>query len=54
MYVTQHWFICHPSDYTVSEDAGIEPMRTVATLEFYITRQLILQLLDLFSGKEIF
>ncbi len=30
-YVIQHCFICHPSDYTVSEDAGIEPM-TVVTL----------------------
>jgi hypothetical protein len=25
MYVIQHCFICRPSDYTVSEDAGIEP-----------------------------
>jgi hypothetical protein len=31
MYVIQYCFICRPSDYTVSEDAGIEP-RTVATL----------------------
>jgi hypothetical protein len=31
MYCIQHCFICHPSDSTVSEDAGIEP-RTVATL----------------------
>ncbi len=31
MYVIQHCFICRPSDFTVSEDAGIEP-RTVATL----------------------
>ncbi len=30
MYVFQHCFICRPSDFTVSEDAGIEP-RTVAT-----------------------
>ncbi len=29
MYDIQHCFICRPSDYTVSEDAGIEP-RTVA------------------------
>ncbi len=29
-YFFQHCFICRPSDYTVSEDAGIEP-RTVAT-----------------------
>ncbi len=27
---TQHCFICRPSDFTVSEDAGIDP-RTVAT-----------------------
>jgi hypothetical protein len=31
MYVIQHCFICHPSDSTVSEDAGIEP-RIDATL----------------------
>jgi hypothetical protein len=31
MYYIQHCFICCPSDFTVSEDAGIEP-RTVATL----------------------
>jgi hypothetical protein len=31
MYFVQHGFICRPSDFTVSEDAGIEP-RTVATL----------------------
>ncbi len=30
MYDIQHWFICRPSDSTVSEDAGIGP-RTVAT-----------------------
>ncbi len=30
MYVIQHSFICCPSDYTVSEDAGREP-RIVAT-----------------------
>ncbi len=29
MYDIQHCFICRPSGYTVSEDAGIEP-RTVA------------------------
>ncbi len=29
MYVIQHWFICRPSDSTVSEDAGFEP-ETVA------------------------
>jgi hypothetical protein len=29
MYFIQHYFICRPSDSTVSEDAGIEP-RTVA------------------------
>jgi hypothetical protein len=31
MYFIQHCFICHPSDSTVSEDAGIEP-RKVGTL----------------------
>ncbi len=31
MNVIQHYFICRPSDSTVSEDAGIEP-RTVANL----------------------
>jgi hypothetical protein len=31
MYINQHCFICRPSDFTVSEEAGIEP-RTVATL----------------------
>jgi len=31
LYVIQHCFICHPSDSTVSEGAGIEP-RIVATL----------------------
>ncbi len=31
MYVIQNCFICRPSDFTVSVDAGIEP-RTVATL----------------------
>ncbi len=25
MYVIQHCFICHPSDSTVSEEAGIDP-----------------------------
>jgi hypothetical protein len=30
-YFIQHCFICRPSDFTVSEDAGIGP-RTVATL----------------------
>jgi hypothetical protein len=31
IYVIKHGFICRPSDFTVSEDAGIEP-KTVATL----------------------
>jgi hypothetical protein len=30
MYVIQHCFICHPSNFIVSEDAGIEP-RTAAS-----------------------
>ncbi len=29
MYFIQHCFICRPSNFTVSEDAGIEP-RTIA------------------------
>jgi hypothetical protein len=32
MSVFQHCYICRPLDSTVSEDAGIEPSRTVATL----------------------
>jgi hypothetical protein len=31
LYFIQHWFICRPSDSTVSEDAGVGP-RTVETL----------------------
>jgi hypothetical protein len=31
MYVILHFFICRPSDSTVSEDVGFEP-KTVATL----------------------
>ncbi len=30
MYCIQHCFLCRPSDFTLSEDAGIEP-RTVVT-----------------------
>jgi hypothetical protein len=30
MYIIRHCFVCHPSDSTVWEDAGIEP-RDVAT-----------------------
>jgi hypothetical protein len=37
MYFIQHCFICRPSNYTVSEDAGIEP-RTVATLALAVKR----------------
>ncbi len=37
MYNIQHCFICHPSDSTVSEDAGIEP-RTVATTALAVRR----------------
>jgi hypothetical protein len=33
----QHCFICHPSDSTVSEDAGIK-LRTVATLAVAVRR----------------
>ncbi len=35
MYYIQHCFICRPSDFTLSEDAGIEP-RTFATLAFAV------------------
>jgi hypothetical protein len=38
MYFIQHWFICRPSDATVSEMLhGIEP-RTVATLALAVRR----------------
>jgi hypothetical protein len=37
MYCIQHWFICRPSDSTVSEDAGIEPL-TVATSALTVRR----------------
>ncbi len=36
-FLNQHWFICRPSDSTVSEDAGIEP-RTVATTSLTVRR----------------
>ncbi len=39
MTVIVHCFICRPSDYTVSEDAEIEP-RPVATLTFTAMRSL--------------
>jgi hypothetical protein len=37
MYFIQNCFICRPSDFTVSEGAGIEPM-TVATSALAIRR----------------
>jgi hypothetical protein len=37
MYYGQHFFICRPSDSTVSEDAGIEP-RTVVTTALAVRR----------------
>ena len=37
MYCIQHYFICLPSDFTVSEDAGIKP-RTVATSALAVRR----------------
>ncbi len=37
MYFIQRCFTCHPSDSTVSEDAGIE-LRTVATLILAVRR----------------
>ncbi len=33
----QHYFICRPSDSTVSEDAGIE-LRTVATTALAVSQ----------------
>jgi hypothetical protein len=36
-YYIQHCFICRPSDFTVSEDAGMEP-RTVATSTLAVRR----------------
>ncbi len=49
MYAIQHWFICRPSDSTVSEDAGIEP-RTVATFAL-IARRSITTRLDLIHSS---
>jgi hypothetical protein len=37
MYVIQHGFICRPSDSTVSEEAGIDPM-TDATAALAVRR----------------
>jgi hypothetical protein len=37
MYFIQYCFICHPLEFTVSEDAGIEP-RTVVTLALAVRR----------------
>ncbi len=37
MYNIQHWFICRPSDSTVSEDAWIE-LGTVATTALAVRR----------------
>jgi hypothetical protein len=37
MHYIKHCFICRHSDYTVSGDAGIEPM-TVATLALAVRR----------------
>ncbi len=37
MYDIQHFFICRPSDFTVSEDAEIE-LRTVATTALAVIR----------------
>jgi hypothetical protein len=37
MYFIQRCILCHPSDSTVSEDAGIEP-RTLATLALAVRR----------------
>jgi hypothetical protein len=37
MYDIQHCFVCRPSDFIVSEDAGIEP-RAVATAAMTVRR----------------
>jgi hypothetical protein len=39
LYFIQHCSICRPSDYTVSEDAGIEP-RTVASSALAVRRNI--------------
>ncbi len=41
MYFIQYYFICHPLNSIVSEDAGIEP-RTVAIAVKALTTQLYL------------
>jgi hypothetical protein len=53
MYVLHHCFICHPSDFTVSEHAGIE-RRTVATCDFGIDGQpdVLTTRLDLIQNKK--
>ncbi len=43
MYDIQHCFICRPSVFTVSEDAGIEPM-TVATTALAVRRSITTRL----------
>jgi hypothetical protein len=43
MYDIQHCFVCHPSDSTVSKDAGIEP-RTVATIRHLLSDSLATRL----------
>ncbi len=45
-YFVQHCFICRPSDFTESEDAGIEP-RTVATLALEVRTNALITRLDL-------
>jgi hypothetical protein len=44
MYFIQHFFVCRHSDFTVSEDAGIEPrtFETVATLAVAARRSRLL------------
>jgi hypothetical protein len=53
MQVIQDSFICHPSDFTVSEDAGIEP-RTVATSVLAVRRSIIYNRLDLIHFRHFF
>ncbi len=51
IYVIKHCFICRPSDFTVSEDAGIEP-KNVATLAF-TTKNALTTRLDLIHKIKI-
>ncbi len=49
MYDIQHCFICRPSDSTVSEDAGIEPLGQISST---VRLDLIRTRLDLIHSWE--